>query len=348
MTEIPSTEAPVPDLRRSRGRTVLRQTLIALVVALVVLSLALGVVYLNRRAAARQVLTGWLDQRGIEAQVDVERFEIDGFVGSIRIGDPNDPDVIVDRVEVDYAVSAPWSSTGTGVSPSRIRLVRPVLRATWQDGALSLGSLDPLIEEFTGRPPRPDARAPVVIVESGRVRLNTEYGPLQLLGDARMEDGKLMRLKARLPAASLRSGDVEARSLGGIVDLTTTGDRVALILEASADAFSAGGGSGEGLRLSGRGDLPYPDLEQRSGDGRTVINLTLIGQKLSLGDAEARETETRLAFAGDTRGWIEAFRLRGQTSATMKAGQLSLPGLEARAASIAVPDAALTLSRGSA
>ena len=348
MTDTPSTEAALSPPGRPPGRTVLRRTLIGLVVALLVVSLALGLLYLNRRAAARQVLTGWLDQRGIEAQVEVDRFEIDGFVGSIRIGDPTNPDVIVERVEVDYAVGAPWSSTGTGVTPSRIRLVRPVLRATWQDGVLSLGSLDPLIEEFTGRPPRPDATAPVVIVESGRVRLNSEYGPLQILGDARIEDGKLMRLKARMPAASLRSGDVEARSLGGTIDLTTTAGRVAVILEASADAFSTAGGSGAGLRLSGRGDLPYPDLEKRSGAGRTVLDLTLTGQSLALGDAEARETEARLAFDGETRGWIEAFRLQGQTSATLKAGRLSLPGFDARAASMALPDAALTLSRGSA
>ncbi|MBB5747342.1 intermembrane phospholipid transport protein YdbH family protein [Brevundimonas variabilis] len=348
MTETLSTEAPVPRPRAPRGGTVLRRSVVGLIVALLVVSLALGLIYVNRRAAARQVLTGWLDQRGIEAQVEVDRIEIDGFVGSIRIGDPSDPDVVVERVEVDYALSAPWSSTGTGVTPSRIRLVRPVLRATWQDGVLSLGSLDPLIEEFTGRPPRPDARGPVVIVESGRVRLTTEYGPLQLLGDARLEDGKLMRLQARMPAASLKSGDVEARSLGGTVDLTTTGDRVTLVVEASADAFNTAGGSGEALRLSGRGDLPYPDLKKRSGDGRTVVDLTLAGQRLSWGDADVRETETRLAFDGETRGWVEAFRLRGQTSATMKAGQVSLPGLEARMASIAVADAALNLSRGSA
>lgn len=348
MTETLSTEAPSPGPRRSRGQTVLRRSLVGLVVALLVVSITLGLLYLNRRAAARQVLTGWLDQRGIEAQVDVDRFEIDGFVGSIRIGDPNDPDVVIERVEVDYAVSAPWSATGTGVTPSRIRLVRPVVRATWQDGVLSLGSLDPLVEEFTGRPPQLDATAPVVIVESGQVRLATEYGPLRILGDARIEDSKLMRLQARMPAASLKSGEVEARSLGGTIDLTTTGDRVAVVFQASADAFSAGGGSGETLRLSGSGDLPYPNLEKRAGDGRTVVDLTLAGQRLSLGDAEARDAETRLAFDGETQGWIEAFRVRGQTSATMKAGRLSLPGLRAQASSIALPDAALTLSRGAA
>ncbi len=346
MTDTDAPDVLPPRPRRPRLGPTLRRSLVGLMIALLVVCIALGLTYLNRRAAARQMLTGWLDQRGIEAQVEVERFEIDGFVGSIRIGDPNDPDVVIERVEVDYAVSGPWSSTGTGVTPSRIRLVRPVVRASWQDGVLSLGSLDPLVEEFTGRPPQPDSAAPIVIVESGRVRLTTEYGPLQILGDARIEDDKLMRLQARMPAASLKSGDIDARSLGGTIDLTTTGDRVAVVLAASADGFTTPAGSGESVRLSGSGDLPYPDLKTRRGDGRAVVDLTLSGRRLSSGGTDARDAEANLAFDGETQGWIEAFRIRGKTSATMRAGTLALPGLEARAARVAVPDADLTLSRG--
>ena len=52
-----------------------------------------------------------------------------------------------------------------------------------------------------------------------RARLETEYGPVQVLGDARLEDGKLMRLTAQMPAADLRSGDIAAQKLGAAVDL---------------------------------------------------------------------------------------------------------------------------------
>ncbi len=153
----------------------------------------------------------------------------------------------IQRVEVDYALGLPWSRSGLGVTPSRIRLVRPVARASWKDGKLSFGSLDPLIEEFTGRPPRPDSRGPLVIVETGRLRLDTEYGPLSLLADARVDDGKLMRLAARMPAASLKSGDIEARGLGGSLDLTTTGDRVAVRVDLGGRGVR-GAGSGRRRR----------------------------------------------------------------------------------------------------
>ena len=49
-------------------------------------------------------------------------------------------------------------------------VLAPVVRAAWRDGKLSLGALDPVLKEFTGQPPRPDSRAPVVIVEDGRAR----------------------------------------------------------------------------------------------------------------------------------------------------------------------------------
>ena len=71
---------------------------------------------------------------------------------------------------------------------------------------------------------RPDSRGPLVIVESGRGRLNTEYGPVDLLADARIDDGKLMRLAARLPKAALKSGETQAQGLTGLLDLTTTGE----------------------------------------------------------------------------------------------------------------------------
>lgn len=328
----------------------MRRALIGLIGSWLVVGLALGLVYLNRKAAARQVLVGWLDQRGIEAQVEVETLEIDGFVGRVTIGDPNNPDVRIERVEVDYAVGLPWSEPGLGVVPSRIRLLRPVVRATWTEGRLSFGSLDPLIEEFTGRPPQPDSTAPVVIVERGTLRLATEYGPLQVLGDARIEDGKLMRLQARMPAASLRSGEVEARGLGGTIDLTTTGDRVALALDASAERFALADLSGQTARFEGTADLPYPDLEarpdgRRGGDGRAVLDLALTGDRLTLGQVDARGARADLAFDGSTQGWIEAFAIAGQTSATVRAARLSAPGIDTRDASVALPAAALSLNR---
>jgi hypothetical protein len=318
------------------------------VVALAILAVALAALYLNRRAAARQALIGWLDQRGIPADVEVERIELDRFIGRIRIGDPANPDVTVERVEVDYAVGLPWSRAGLGVTPSRIRLVRPVLRASWRDGKLSLGSLDPLVEEFTGRPPRPDARAPLVIIEGGRARMDTEYGEVLARGDARIDNGKLMRLVGGVSAPALKSGDISARDVGARVDLTTTGDRVALKLEGVAEAFAAPGLEGQAARLTLSGDLPYPDLKQRRGDGRAVLDTRLTAERLG-GDAlQARDADLTARFDGQTAGWLEAFRIEGAQTLVFAASSVTGDDLRVRDMDVVARDGRLVLSRDDA
>lgn len=334
------------DGSRRRGRPRARAVALGLLIVLVVLSVLIAVAWLNRRAAAREILVGWLDQRGVQADVEIERLELNGFVGRVRIGDAANPDVTIQRVEVDYALGLPWSRAGLGVTPSRIRLVRPVARARWRDGELSFGSLDPLIEEFSGRPPRPDSRGPLVIVETGRLRLDTEYGPLSLLADARIDDGKLMRLQAGMPVASLKSGDIEARGLGGELDLTTMGDRVAVRIDLSAERFVAPGANGERLRLTGTGDLPYPDLKARRGDGRAVVDLALEAGRLSSGDLSTTEALLTLAAEGQASGWIETLAFNGTATTRLGAESLSAPDLSARSAEVEATAARVALQRG--
>ena len=338
------TEAARTPTRR-RGARLARAVLIGAAALLVVLSLLAAVAWLNRRAAAREVLVGWLDQRGIQADVEIERLELNGFVGSVRIGDARNPDVTVQRVEVDYALGLPWSSTGLGVTPSRIRLVRPVARASWKDGRLSFGALDSLIDEFTGRPPRPDSRGPLVIVETGRLRLDTEYGPLSVLADARVDDGRLMRLAARMPAASLKSGAIEARGLGGTLDLTTTGDRVAVRIDLGAEGFAAPGLAGEEARLSGTADLPYPDFKTRRGDGRAALDMTLSGGRLAIGDMSADGASLALAADGQASGWLETLGFNGAATTRLRASSLSAPGLSARSLDVSTTQARVALLR---
>lgn len=332
---------PPPRSRSTRGR---RALLIAGIVGGVLLIL-MATLYLNRRAATRQVLIGWLEQQGIEADMQVERLELDGLVARVRIGDADNPDVTVERVEVDYAIGAPWSKGGLGVTPTRIRLIRPVVRASVRDGKLTFGSLDPLVDRFAGRPPRPDSRGPLVLVEGGRVRLDTDYGPAAILGDARIDDGKLMRLTARMPATIFRSGDIEARGLQATIDLTTTGDRVALGFAATAERASLPGYSGDDARLNLTGDLPYPDLKARRGDGRARIDLHFAAARLAVADASARDADLRLTFDGQTTGWIETFRIDGTGDADLRATRIDSPDASVATTRLRLTGARTVLAR---
>ncbi|AYG94910.1 C4-dicarboxylate ABC transporter [Brevundimonas naejangsanensis] len=318
----------------------------ALVIVLALLLLLAAALYLNRRAAARELLVGWLDRRGIDADVEIERLELSGFVGRIVIGDGRDPDFRVERVEVDYALGMPWSEAGLGVTPSRIRLVRPVAKLSWKQGRLSMGKLDPLIEEFLARPPRPEMPGPLVLVEGGQARIDTEYGPLRVLGDARVDDGKLMRLSGRMPAASLKSGSVEARGLGGVIEVTTVGDRTAVKLQAQAERFALADAGGEGLDLRLSGDLPYPDLKTRRGDGRVGLSARLTADELTGGGAAARAVDATLDFAGAVEGWLNAWRLEGQARTAVRADRVWGEGLDLRQAALDLGRVALSASGG--
>ncbi len=336
-------DVPPPSARPAHSRV--QRALLTAGVVFGVLLVLTALLYFNRRAATRQILIGWLEQQGIEADMQVERIELDGLVASVRIGDAADPDVTVERVEVDYAIGGPWSKGGIGLTPTRIRLVRPVVRASVRNGKLTLGSLDPLVERFTGRPPRPDSRGPLVLVEAGRIRLDTDYGPAAILGDARVDDGKLVRLTARMPATALRSGGAEARGLQAAVDLITTGDRVALRVTAAAEHASLPGFEGETAGLILTGDLPYPDLKARRGNGRARMDLRLAAARIAAGGTAARDADLHLTFDGQTAGWIEAFRFEGLADADARATGMTGPDLSATAARLQLTSARTMVSR---
>jgi hypothetical protein len=351
--DAPADDGPTPR-KSGRGKPGPRRAARILAIVLAVVLIALIAIYLNRRAAARALLTGWLDERGAPSEVEIERLELNGVTARIRIGDPNDPDVVVERVEVDYALAMPWSKGGFGVRPSRIRLLRPVVRARWTEGRLSLGSLDPLMAEFTDQPPRPDTRGPVILVEDGRVRLTGEGVDVTARGDARLNDGKLMRLRLEVPPnrLNLRGPNGQRWSgegLTGRLTLTTTGDRMAVRLDAAADAFEAGStgttSGGRELNLTARADLPYPDLKTRRGDGRAVVNAELRGERLNAGDAALDDASLVFDFDGAVKGWIETFSLEGLGRADLTAARASATDLEGRGVKLSLSPSQTRLAR---
>ncbi len=325
----------------------LRRIGLGLGAVLLVLLILLAVAWLNRRAAARELLIGWLEKKGIDADLQIDRVELDGLTARIRVGDPADPDVTVERVEMDYVLAAPWSGSGLGVTPGRIRLVRPVVRARFHAGTLSFGSLDPLVKEFTRRPPRPDIRGPLVLIEQGRVRLDSDYGRVTADVDARIDNGKLMRLRALAPPTALKGGEVEVRGLTAAVDLNTTGDRLTGRIGLAADHARLTGFAGEEVRGEIVVDLPYPDLKTHRGDGRAALRLAAAGKRLALGDTAARDATATAAFDGSGTGWINAFRIGGRADATLAVNALAGPGLQAAHLRLRFEPGQTTVSRTS-
>jgi hypothetical protein len=339
----PESSSP-PTLRKRRTG---RKVAIVALMATTALGLVIGAAWLNRRVVAREVLVGWLDDCGVPASVRVDRLELDGFVGRIVVGDPRNPDFAGD-VSVDYRLTGPWSGAGLGVTPGRILLTRPVLKARWSDNRFSMGSLDPIVEEFTGRPPQPDSRSPLVIVQGGRLNLYTDYGPVTVFADLTVDNGKLMRLRARTPDLRMAQGDMRASGLAATLDLTTTGDRVAVGLDLRVADLSGPVVSGRNARVGLIADLPYPDMKTRRGDGQASIDLSMTGDALTVGGNAMTAPDARLKFSGQTTGWIETFRIAGDLTGTVRAAALTGGGLSANAPNLTLTATRLDLSRQNA
>ena len=95
----------------------------------IVVTIAAGAgVYMARRVIARELLVGWLDARGVPAQVEFRQFDYGGFVARVRAGPAGDPDASVERVEVRYGFTGPRAGRPLGVEVATIKLNRPVLK----------------------------------------------------------------------------------------------------------------------------------------------------------------------------------------------------------------------------
>ena len=307
--------------RFSRGATQLTGLMVTIGVLFLVVMVVMLVAYGARRELARQALVGWLQDRGIDAEVQFERFDPNGLVASIRAGDPEDPDLVVERAEVDYRLGMPWSG-GLSIQPTRIRLVRPEVHATLADGQLSFGALDPIIEEFTGRPPSPDRTSPTVIIEDGRLRLATPGGALIATADARLENNRLIRLDANLPAARLSDDNLVLNLNRAGVAVRTFGGRTALALTAYVDHAAGAGLSGDSGEARLIVEMPYPEAAQRRVHGPVQARLRAAFEGAGWQGGSARGLEADVAFDGRGTGWVEAFALLGGLTGQVAADRL--------------------------
>ncbi len=281
----------------------------------------LVIAYAARREAARQILTDWLEERGVEAEVEFQELDFDNLVASLRAGPADDPDLVVERVEVDYALGAPWG--GLSVTPSRIRVVRPQVKATLRDGEISFGSLDPVIEEFLDRPPSDEEGGPLILLEDMSARLITRGGDLRATGDARLDDGRLVSADLSLPAARLRDEAIDLDLTSGGLTARAQGDRLTLAGAADVQAVRGLGLSGRDANLTFSLSAPYPDTRLRRADGPVRATVELDAARAGWEGGAAEGLSTDLTFDGQAEGWLDVFSLEGRLDGQAGAGALN-------------------------
>lgn len=322
-------ESQPPAVKASSN--VRRATLAAAVVLLVVLVLLIGA-YLARRLVARELLVGWLETRGVRADVEFQRLEPDRVVARVAIGDPAAPEVTVERVEARFAIRGFWNHRANGVDVLDVRVMHPVVRATWKNGKLSFGSLDPVIDEFLKRPPEPDAAQPLIRIEQARARMDTDFGPIAIRGDARLQDGKLVSLVGDVAPTALRADGVRADVDGGRFRVLVVDNRVDLAADLDLARFAAPDARGEGVKLTLTGEAPYPDLKTQKGDGVFAMKVEGNAKSFAAQSLAVEGAHVEAEVSGRATGWVDTLAIAGPAQLKVSAATARGPDIATRAA----------------
>lgn len=177
-----------------------------------VLLVLLAAVWWQREDIARDFIGDQLATMNVPAKYEIEsigpRRQV---IRNVVVGDPRNPDLTVERVEV--AMRVQWGLPAIG----RITVVKPRLYGTYRQGKLSFGSLDPVIFAGTKEPPRlPDYD---IAIQDGRGRLLSDYGPvgLKVEGVGHLRGGFTGTLGAIAPAMAAGNCQSGRASLYGRV-----------------------------------------------------------------------------------------------------------------------------------
>lgn len=306
--------------------------------------LILAVSYGLRREIARQVLVSWLHERGIDSQVSFDRIDPGQLVATLRAGDADDPDLQIQRVEVDYRLGLPWSGRAA-FEATRIRLIGPELQARLVDGRLSFGRLDPILQEFQNRPPSTSATRPTILVQDATLRLTLPSGTLIARGDAELRDNRLVRLDAVLPAAHLRDGDVELDLTRAAVAVRTVRGQTALAVDATLRQVRGVGLSAQGGSLRAVIALPYPDAAEPRLQGPALARLRTDFGEVGWEGGSAQGLSADLAFAGRGEGGLAAFSLSGALQGQVRANRIDAGGARMERATLTVAGDRLQVRR---
>ncbi len=276
------------------------------------LFLALALAWFSRRDIADNVISSQLESLGLPATYKIESIGADRqVVRDLVIGDPQQPDLTIDRVDV--AMESRWGVPWFG----RITLVQPRLYGSYRKGRLSFGSLDKIL--FTGgkEPLRlPDLDLAII---DGRARMDTDFGPagIKLEGRGRLRGGFAGMAAAIAPRLDVAGCRLARASLYGRISVNGEKPSFAGPLRlAGLDCPQAG------LHLAGSAaqvDVRF-DPGMDGAEGRMQLRggaLALVGNRMAL-------SHGKLRFALRRNALTAHYELQGQGIETPQAVLASL------------------------
>src|SRR4051812_24931103 len=202
--------------RRSRWRFTVWKALAVCFGLVIVVGIA---AYIERKPLAALLVQAYLLKYGITSSVEFDQLSRGGFLAHVRVG-PDTPEFSAEVLDVilDYDGLFGLPRIGT------VRLVRPVLRASFDGKVLSFGSLQPLVDEALAK--QPEGPGPSVTIQNGALYLTTPAGQLLFAIDAAVDKGKLRQLTAELAPAVLQSARVRVAINGARFVARVAGDKL--------------------------------------------------------------------------------------------------------------------------
>ncbi len=115
------------------------------------LAAAFALAWAFRGPIGAHLTISYLRERGVPAGVQLERLDTKGFIGRFTLGPPGDPDLDVERLQVEFEPGV-WWKRGLAVPRIRsIRMLRPKLKLAFDGRRLRYGSLPRLVDELLAR-----------------------------------------------------------------------------------------------------------------------------------------------------------------------------------------------------
>jgi hypothetical protein len=329
----PQSDAKPSTLARSRRAALLDAGLEAMSLAALAF-IAVGFsTYAGRREISRELALAWLNDKGIEASLDLDDLDATGFAGAIRLGPKSAPIFSAERIEVAYDLVSPWSGSGSGgafaLNTRAVRLVRPRLNVRLDQNGLNFGALQPLVDEAL-KAPASTAPGPAILIEDARVRLATPGGAARLTGDASLDDGKLLRFDGRLAPLHYVTRDLSFDTEGALVKARKRGDRLTLDVQLDLRALTAGQLDLTDAQGTLQADLAYPDLKKLSMVGPAEARLALKAREAEVESASLGGVEANLLVAGLLSGDLKRGGLTGRMTLHARGERLTAPTLDGR------------------
>ena len=294
------------DARLRTGRPWRRLFLALAVLLLTILAAA----WLQRRTIAREFVDRELSRRGVRAHYQIEqlspwRQRLTGVV----LGDPRDPDLTADWVEIGTAFS-PWRANLLALRAGHVRLNARIVA-----GKLALGDLDRLLPPPSGKPfALPHVR---IDVADARIRLDSGHGvaDIAVAGRGMLDDG--FAGTARVAAPRLDIADCAAEGVTGAFDLRIRKARPELRGPLAASQVQCAGVRAIAPKLN-LGATFGAGLDSWQGTSEIAARaLDADGRRLS-------DLSGSISFDGTARGTRGTFALRSGRFAAPEAAGASL------------------------